>query len=100
MIEMVYVPKENNEKDVRIFGEDFVYNNSDKCKIIYKNKEYQLKQFFKDIDNNYNNKDIISFQLDGINHITDMSWLFSECNSLISLPDISKWNTSKLYILP
>ena len=25
-----------------------------------------------------------------------MSYMFSECNSLISLPDISKWNTSNV----
>ena len=28
--------------------------------------------------------------------ITNMKGMFSECNSLISLPDISKWNTSNV----
>ena len=30
------------------------------------------------------------------NRITNMSWMFYECNSLKSLPDISKWNTSNV----
>ena len=27
-------------------------------------------------------------------NVNDMNWMFYECNSLISLPDISKWNTN------
>ena len=29
-------------------------------------------------------------------NVNDMSEIFRECNSLISLPDISKWNTSNV----
>ncbi|MBR7047397.1 MAG: BspA family leucine-rich repeat surface protein, partial [Campylobacter sp.] len=28
------------------------------------------------------------------NHVKDMSYIFSRYSSLISLPDISKWNTN------
>ena len=28
--------------------------------------------------------------------VTDMSCLFGECSSLITLPDISKWDTSNV----
>ena len=31
------------------------------------------------------------------NNINNMSWMFSDCSSLSSLPDISKWNTNKSY---
>ena len=30
------------------------------------------------------------------NNVIDMSWIFHGCNSIISLPDISKWNTSNV----
>ena len=30
------------------------------------------------------------------NNVTDMSWMFCRCESLISLPDISKWNTNNV----
>ena len=36
-IEIKYKPKKNNKYKVRIFGEDFIKNNRNKCKIIYKN---------------------------------------------------------------
>ena len=29
--------------------------------------------------------------------VTGMNHMFSRCNSLISLPDLSKWNTSNAY---
>ena len=37
--------------------------------------------------------DISKWNTSNVNY---MSWMFYECNSLISLPDISKWNTSKV----
>ena len=67
-----------------------------KCKIVYKNKEYELKEYFNDIDKKYNNKDEIKIKLKGINNITDMSYMFSKCSSLYSLPDMSKWDTSNV----
>ena len=95
-IDMICQPVDNNNYKVRIFGYDFVLNNKDKCKIIYKDKEYELKEYFNDIDNNYNNKDLLQFKLTGINHITNMSHMFHNCHTLISLPDISKWNTQNV----
>ena len=29
-------------------------------------------------------------------NVTDLSGMFYRCNSLISLPDLSKWNTSNV----
>ena len=58
---------ENKKKGIRIFGEKFVNNNRDKCKIIYENKEYELTEYFSDIDSKHTNSDIISIKLKGIN---------------------------------
>ena len=33
-----------NEKEIKIFGENFVKKNKDKCKIIYEEKEYEIKE--------------------------------------------------------
>ena len=52
--------KEYNEDILRIFSKYFVKYNKNKCKIIYKNKKYELKKYFQEIDNNYNRKDEIS----------------------------------------
>ena len=95
-IEMKYIPNENNSDNVQIFGENFICNNKYKCKIIYNNEEYELTRYFNDINNQYKNQDPFTFKLKGINNITDMSFMFDKCKSLSSIPDISKWNTSKV----
>ena len=77
------LPKTKEENKLRIFGNIFVKNNKDKCKIKYNNEEHELKEFFEVSDSNYNKKDIISFTLIGINNITDMSHMFEGCDSLV-----------------
>ena len=96
-IELNYKPKSDNEEKVRLFGDDFIKNNLHKCKIIYDNEENDIKEYFEDIDWEYNHKNPITIKLKGINNITDMSDMFYDCNSLSSLPDISNWNTSNVH---
>ena len=71
-------------------------NNIYKCKIIYEEEEYELKEYLEDIDEEYDNKKEFEIKLKGINNITDMSHMFDGCEALSSLPDISKWNTSNV----
>ena len=80
---------------VNLFGEYFVKTNRDKCKIIYKNKEYGLMEYFNinDIDKN---EDYISIELTGIDKITNACSMFEECDSFITIPDISNWDTSNI----
>ena len=56
------------------------YNGS----IIYNNRAYGLKEYFDDIDNN-NHNDIIEFLLCLDKNSNDLSYLFSGCDSLISI---------------
>ena len=79
--EMIYKSKKDIQfgnllKKTRIFNEKFINENQDKCKILCNNKEYELKEYFEDIDNNYNNKDEISFILRINKNITDISYMF------------------------
>ena len=41
---------EINKDKIRIFGDKFIKRNMYKYKIIYKNKEYKLKEYFEDIE--------------------------------------------------
>ena len=91
-INIIYKIKDNDKK-VKIFGSEFVKNNKNNCEIIYEDKEYELNEYFN-IPNNI--KDEIKIKLRGINNIINMSCIFYECSSLLSIPDISKWNTSKV----
>ena len=120
----IYKPDENNNEGVKILDENFIKINKDRAKILYKNKIHELKEYFEDIDENYNHKDLIKFKIIFIHNIIDMSYMFYDCyslislsdnnetnikiyiidsycmffrcNSLISFPDISKWNTSNV----
>ena len=90
-----------NSNNVKIFGTDFVNNNKNNCMIIHCNKFYKLSEYFDISDkykNNENNlnKDILEIKLLGINKITDLSYMFSNCITLLSLPDLSKLDTSNV----
>ena len=63
-------------------------------KIILKIVNFDLVEYFnlKEIDKPKDN--ILKIKLIDINKITNMHCLFNQCNNLISLPDINKWNTN------
>ena len=82
---IIYKPKENNNTKVRIFGSNFVENNKGKCYITYGGINHKLKEFFEDIDENYNHNGLIIFTLNGINNVTDISYFFAECDNLESI---------------
>ena len=86
---------EKNEKKIKIFHEKFVKTNKQFCKILYRDEEYELKEYIE-INKDDFNKDFLSIKLKGINNIIDASYMFSECNSLMSSSDLSIWNTSNL----
>ena len=81
--------REYTDDLLRIFGKKFVYINKNKCKIVYKDKEYKLKEYLEDIDNDYKNNDIIKLKLKGIQDISNMSYTFYRCFQLylLSIPD-------------
>ena len=83
-------------KKIRLFGDEFVENNRDNCKIIYDKEEYNLTTHFN-VDNNQIKDDIFEIRLKGIKNITNMSHMFAGKSDdfvpLSSLSDISEWNT-------
>ena len=92
IINIIY-NNDQNVEELKIFGSEFVRNNKNKCKIMYENKEYELEEY---INIKNNKKEKIEIQLKGINEITNMSCIFHKCNSLSSLTDLSKWDTSNI----
>ena len=51
---------------------------------------------FLELTEKQKNKEQISVKLIGIKNITDISSMFQGCNSLLSSPDISKWDTKNI----
>ena len=108
-----------NNKEITLFGENFVKNNNKKCSIIINNKEnklmsnYKIKKekkflkiklkyidiiislsemFFKCSSLFYIN-DNLKLKTKYINEINNM---FYECTSLNKLPDFSKWRMNNI----
>ena len=94
-INIIYDINKENKENIKIFGEEFVKNNINNCKMIVNNKEYKISERFN--LQNYN-QDKFIIKLKGFNNITNTSYMFNDCSSLISLSDISNWDLSKLKI--
>ena len=94
-----YKPFKNDNKDnnklnkIRIFGRKFVENNKNRCRIIYKHREYELQEYFQDIEKNKYNEDLIQIKLVVIETLVDLSEMFYNCDRLISFIDNSEDNT-------
>ena len=82
-----------NKEETNIFRSKFVLNKKNICKMIIDKKEYEITEKYN--VKNYNNKKLI-IKLKGFDNVTNMSYMFYECSTLSSLPDISKWNTDKV----
>ena len=92
IINIIYkCDKFNYNKEINIFGEKFVSNNRNRCKIIYNNREYELKSKFK-----MHQKKNLKIKLKIISNLTNMKGMFYQCINLISLPDIHLIDTSKV----
>ena len=94
----------NRTEVIKIFGEDFVKNNKDKCKLIlYDNEEdkeyeYDLCAYLKmDFVNQINSgRKLFKIFLIQTDYFTDMSFMFFECFTLMSVENIENLNTEKV----
>ena len=97
-------------RNIKLFGEEFLNNNKNNCKIIIDNQEQDIIEYY-DLQNN-ENKEILKIILKAIetiskmiymfsnfpslsdisnqitNNVTNMNGMFYNCNSLKQLPDI------------
>ena len=84
-----------DKNEIRLFGNDFVQRYKNICKIIINGKEEELREFktFSRFGKKIKQYEI---KLHGIQNIDNLNHMFYSCESLLSLPDISKWNTSNI----
>ena len=64
--------------------------------MIIDGKEYKISEYFNISNLNDDNIDYLIIQLNDIKSITNISYMFHCCESLISLLDISRWNNSNI----
>ena len=77
----------------KLFGEKFVENNKNICKIIINNEKKDLCSYIENYEK-YLIEDILVIKLIGIKNIIDSSYMFSGCLSLISLSFLSIFSLS------
>ena len=77
-LEIVFKPSFESK---RIFGETFVKNNKEQCKLLYNGEEKELKEYYQEFDN----KDLIKFKLKFNNNTINMSHMFDRCKNIISI---------------
>ena len=73
-----------------LFGYNFVKYNKDKCYLLIDGKKIELCESY------YSESIFLDVKLIETKTITDMSFMFKCCESLVSLSDIFKWNTSNV----
>ena len=83
---IIYKIEEGKYK-IKLFDKRFINNNKNNCKIIIDNKEHDIIEYLKV----YKNEKILKIKLKEIKTITNMSYMFFNCEALTSLPDISNW---------
>ena len=80
------------QQKVKIFDSKFCKNNSKECEIIINGEKMEISDYYQNI----NFEDNISIELSMGNKITDLSYMFNGCSSLISINIISNWNTKNI----
>ena len=90
----------NNGSKIRIFGEKFINNNSERCVLLKSSKNSEYKTYrltdltsYKIEENN--SKEFIEIIFINMNCITDMSYMFSECSEIKEL-NLDNFDTSQV----
>ena len=93
-LELIYqINKNNNDGYINLFGKSFMKNNKNNCILIINNKLYNFMDKYY-YNNQYSKKDdTLNVKLIEKNNITDMSYMFYGCKNLISVKNMSNWDT-------
>ena len=84
-----------DETKINLFGYNFFKNNKNKCHLIINGKKAKLCEFYEE-KNTYQINKIINIELIINEELSDLSFMFSGCSSLLNICDISKWNTKSV----
>ena len=93
--EIILNYKIEKEHKIRIFGDTFVNKNKNNYQLIINNQKYELTSFI-DIDILEIKDDNLEVRLKQLKNTLDISFMFCECNSLISIENITNWNIENI----
>ena len=81
-----YVNEDNTQ--IRLFGEEFIKKNLDNYEIKFNRESIKIKEHFLVKEKGY-----FKIKLNQIKTVSDMSYMFYECSSLLSLSNMEKLKT-------
>ena len=84
---LILIYNVDKEDQIKIFGEEFIGSNGNKCSIIYQNKIIPFESYIlvKNIDKDDKNKNIFEIVLLELEDISNKSYMFFQCTSLVEL---------------
>jgi len=91
-IDIIYKFEKNTDK-VKLFDNTFVEKNKNNCILIISKKIKALCEYY---ELNENENKYITIKLIEKNEIVDMSYMFYECTSLLSIFNFSKWRAKNI----
>ena len=97
LLKLNYKVKKNQKEKLRLFSSYFIKKNKLMCKIIFKNRIYEIKEFLDDIYLNYKDEGFAAIKLIILNNIVDIRKMFEGCISLVSITELT--NNNKLKII-
>ena len=83
-----------NDNKIKLFGNNFVKNNKNNCKLIIDGKEEELKEFYN-LGLSSANRNTLEVKLKNITKITNMNNIFNPLNSLCAGSFIQKYGSIK-----
>jgi surface protein len=83
------------DKMVKIFGAQFVVNNWDNCTFLCEDNEYKLAEFI-DLQSLKKKEKTLEIKLKIKRDLKDISFMFSDCSSLISISNSISWKTENV----
>ena len=86
-----------NEEEINLLGDKFIHNNKNKnnFQLLINEKSIDIKRVYNKKKIKFN-KDTLEVKLKILSPLTDMSYMFNNCTSIISISDIHRINTSNV----
>ena len=85
-------------RSTRIFSKEFVERSRNKFKIIFYNKEIRLKEYFEEFGSVSSFLPVVEvkLKLKFLHNILDLSYMFSDCDRLLSIKEEEKVNEEQV----
>ena len=83
-----------NEEEINLLGDKFIYNNKNNIQLLINGKSIDIKKTYNKKKIKFNKDTEVKIKI--LSSLTDMSYMFNNCSSIISISDIHRINTTNV----